>query len=85
MYLVLTVSGINRETETERKQNMSRKHFEVIAEAIKNSASSLRDTPEHTDAIGCVARSLAAVFADENPRFDRARFLAACGVNGGAR
>lgn len=55
---------------------MSRKHYEVIARAILASA----DTADYS------AREYAAVlFADvaeqDNPRFNRARFYAACGLS----
>lgn len=55
---------------------MTRKHYEVIARAILASAT----TADYS------AREYAAVlFANiaelDNPRFNRARFLAACGLN----
>jgi hypothetical protein len=50
---------------------MSRKHFVAIAKAI----AEITDTAERCR----VAESLAAVCVLANPRFDRARFLTACG------
>ena len=47
---------------------MTRKHFKATAETIK-AANDKRE----------IAEGLAAIFAKENPRFDRARFMEACG------
>lgn len=58
---------------------MSRKHFEAIAAAIANNRGT-DDPPMVRKALDDVAQDLAAVFAADNPRFDSARFLAACGV-----
>ena len=33
-------------------------------------------------AIGLLASRLACIFKDDNPAFDRGRFLQACGING---
>lgn len=63
---------------------MSRKDFEAIAESIKLSVvQATTVTKNHGDriqAIHITARNLANVLAANNPRFDRARFLAACGI-----
>jgi hypothetical protein len=48
---------------------MTRRHFQLIADALRESAA-----PEH------VARAMADALATTNPRFNRERFLAACGV-----
>lgn len=62
---------------------MTRKDYIAIAAAIQRarSASNYRETQEamlemHT---GC-AHSIADALALDNPRFDRERFLKACGV-----
>lgn len=71
---------------------MTRKDYQRIAEAIRQSA------PKETapmdryrsierrisqriadDFAERIARRLADVFAEDNPRFDRERFLSACG------
>jgi hypothetical protein len=52
---------------------MSRKHFEAIAKAIKE----ITNADERKRA----AEILASVCAASNPRFNRSRFLNACGVN----
>lgn len=52
---------------------MTRKHFSAMAKAIA-------DTPMDEPVRKALARELAAICATTNPNFDRARFLAACGV-----
>jgi len=54
---------------------MTRKHFELIAAAIAAQVPAVG----HSAAL-LIAASLADDFAFENPRFDRQRFLKACGV-----
>lgn len=58
---------------------MTRKDYELIARAIRRSADADRSTLRLA-AIETVAVLLAVDLAEGNPRFDRARFLAACGV-----
>lgn len=64
---------------------MPKKHYQAIAAIIAEEWNRKR---EHVDYYGAqtalrhAAGKLAAYFATENPRFDRARFLAACGVDG---
>ena len=53
---------------------MTRKHFILIAKAI-HSITDLETRAKF-------AREMAAECAKTNPRFDRARFLTACGVEG---
>lgn len=58
---------------------MSRKDYRAIAESIRLHT-------EHADASALhvlllVARDIADTMAWDNPRFDRTRFLAACGVS----
>ena len=48
---------------------MTRKDYILIAKAIQEST----DKTE-------IAYAIATVLAADNPRFDRARFLAACGL-----
>ncbi len=54
---------------------MTRKDYVIIAEVIATSwhasAESKRD----------IAQNMADALGADNPRFDRARFLVACGVN----
>ena len=51
---------------------MSRKHFIALAEAIRNISN-----PEERKR---AANAVADVCAGSNGRFDRARFIRACGV-----
>lgn len=67
--------------------SLSRKHYEAVAEVIKSNIDAATDFDlgtEHDEGYvhGCewVARDLANYFAADNERFDRARFLAAAGV-----
>jgi hypothetical protein len=55
-----------------------RRHYEVIAEifAEDDRQSPLFDSEERLR----LAMKFAQVFTRDNPRFDRARFLFACGV-----
>jgi len=60
---------------------MSRKHFESIAAAIKQQVDALRAVDRQI-ALGTVldtANRLADCFSEANLRFDRSRFLSACG------
>jgi len=65
---------------------MTRKDYELIAAAIAGQHSEIpSDEPKVWEsAYKCgvtdAARALADALAEDNPRFDRARFLAACGV-----
>ena len=53
---------------------MTRKHFEAIARAIRDLAVDAGAREE-------VAHRIADVLSGTNPRFDRERFLEACGVS----
>ena len=75
-----TLSGISSQSGA----SLTRKHFKLIAEAV----ASLRTFHAHDVALSehvaravrlsDVADRLATALARTNPRFDRARFLAAC-------
>lgn len=55
---------------------MTRKDYILIADAInKAPVDASQDRQRNT-----VARSIADALATDNPRFDRARFLKACGL-----
>lgn len=59
---------------------MTKKHFVKVAEGVRVVADSYSQGSEGHDAVVDVAMALAIVFEEANPRFDRRRFLAACGV-----
>ncbi len=58
---------------------MNKKHFIALAAAIKEAYTDCTN-PEHKQTVAFVAGKVARACADENPRFDDARFLAACGI-----
>jgi hypothetical protein len=63
---------------------MTRKDYELLAEAIRltrNKADFQGFTVEEST-LSAVANSMAQLLEYENPRFDRKRFLEACGVVG---
>lgn len=51
---------------------MTKQHFDMIARVLLNRSS---DVP-----VMLVAKDLADIFVEANPRFNRQRFLIACGV-----
>lgn len=57
---------------------MTRKDYVAIAAAIHNAPWSDSMTAEAT--ITAIAENIAEVMSRDNPRFDRERFLKACGV-----
>ena len=65
----------------------SKGHFAEVARIVAGERE-LRERTEDEDrvkggvrlATASMAREFARVFAQQNPRFDSARFLAACGV-----
>lgn len=57
---------------------MTKKHFKAIAEIIKENATKEKVAARLTCAD--VAYDLCRYFQQENPRFDREKFLKACGL-----
>jgi hypothetical protein len=60
---------------------MTRKDYELIAEEIATSRKVNLTDGTVLVSVAHIANSLATALQVENPRFDRARFLKACGVN----
>jgi len=58
---------------------MTRKDYELIARSIFVDRESLQEESQKQTA-DLIARGLAEQLEAMNPRFDRARFLSACGV-----
>jgi len=58
---------------------MTRKDYQLIASAINGQRQGFGRG--ETVAISSLAETLADALAQDNPRFDRAKFLTACGVN----
>lgn len=66
-------------------ETMTKKDYEAIARTVRGSleaisATELPHTASVREAIKHTAVDLSRIFAADNPRFDRARFLKACGV-----
>jgi hypothetical protein len=63
---------------------MSRKDFILIADTINREVeiAHANHEPIGAAAMESLARAMADKLATTNPRFDRARFLAACGIEG---
>lgn len=70
--------------------SLSRKHYEAVAEIVADQSAYFADLSKHPAnadlviggqrATSEIATALASYFAADNERFDRARFLKACGV-----
>lgn len=58
---------------------MTRKHFETIAKVVNTEKVFCEENGESTIPILSLAIGLRVAFAEENPRFDSARFMTACG------
>ena len=58
---------------------MTRKDYILIAEAFKSAAEAV-DYPERLGAL-LAANEIAHRLERDNPRFDRPRFMAACGLD----
>ena len=58
---------------------MSRKDYVAIAAILADERKYAADE-EARVVLAAVASRMASLFADDNARFDRNRFLAACGV-----
>jgi hypothetical protein len=60
---------------------MTRKDYELIAGVFLDLSSDFCNGGEDTISLSLVASELSKALATENPRFDRARFIKACGVS----
>ena len=61
---------------------MTKKHFEAFAREIAAYVQYSEDTPENTRRYAIFAARIVVSVAQEfNPRFDRERFLKACGLS----
>jgi hypothetical protein len=59
---------------------MTRKDFELIAMTLKDTTEGFDADGDCRFGVEVAALNLADALATTNPRFDRERFLAACGV-----
>lgn len=58
---------------------ITRKHYKKIAEVIREEADAMGGNIGGYAAVTSLALTLADVFAEDNPRFDKQRFMKACG------
>lgn len=65
---------------------MTKKDYIRIAAAFSRARQNIQFAPAYSGALECykaideAAACVAAALADDNSKFDRARFMAACGV-----
>jgi hypothetical protein len=60
---------------------MTRKDYQLIAQVIEGAMHNWEGyTPEASEALIGLARSLSHKLGDYNPNFDAQKFLTACGV-----
>lgn len=59
---------------------MTRKDYVLIAEVFKANREDFIEGEDGYAVIGIMAHQIANALQADNPRFDRARFLDACGV-----
>jgi hypothetical protein len=68
---------------------MTRQHFEAIARILKDANDVVPDgtmddyDQGHQQAVETIINDMATYLDSQNPNFDQARFLRACGVAGG--
>jgi hypothetical protein len=60
---------------------VTRKDYVLIADTLANLMSDFNNCGDDSVSLSLVAEELADTLAKDNPRFDRDRFLTACGVN----
>ena len=59
---------------------MTRKDYVLIAQTLSDLMKDFNNCGDDSVSLSLVAEELADTLANDNPRFDRARFLEACGV-----
>lgn len=60
----------------------SRKDYIAVAAAVRQAVDNTAcHAPQAVPCVQDLAYRLAEVFTQDNPRFDRQRFLTACGLN----
>jgi len=67
---------------------MTRKHYQAFADLINSARREINSEGIPDDfnigkhyTIGWIASSMAFLFEDYNPRFDRKKFMEACGIS----
>lgn len=59
---------------------LTKKHYEAIALMLQNAHDTIAESAHAKTVVRLHAYNLADYFAQNNPRFDRTRFLQACGI-----
>jgi hypothetical protein len=59
-----------------------RRHYVAIADVIDGLRASFDEGGACQFGVECAADALAAMFAEDSPRFDNERFRTACGIVG---
>ena len=60
---------------------MTRKDYVMLAEILKENRKDFIEGEDGFSLLNILAHQIANGLEADNPRFDRARFLTACGVN----
>jgi len=64
---------------------LTKKDFKAVVEIMKSEYTRYDNTGEDDgegkDTVGCIAGKLSDYFTTQNPRFDRERFMKACGLS----
>lgn len=61
--------------------HMSKKHYELVAEAIREARADMVDYPVRVAGANQVARYIARYLRKNSSKFDRDKFLKACGID----
>ena len=59
---------------------MTRKDYQLIAKTINDLMADFNNCGDDSVSLALVSQELASALQADNPRFDTARFLTACGV-----
>ena len=62
------------------KQEMTRKDYVLIARTLEQNRKDFNEGEDGLMLLNILAYQLSNSFEEDNPRFDRDRFLTACGV-----
>lgn len=78
------ISSLTTERHTQKDTNyMTKKDYIIIAKQFKNALDILdyyNPNASPKEVITAITKDMANVMLQDNPRFDRQRFLTACGI-----
>jgi len=60
---------------------LTRKDYKAIADIINNERADFQEGEDGYAVLNIISAQLSHYMAQDNPNFDRAKFLTACGVN----